>query len=241
MDAFADLRAADLGLDTGIAAQRLRFSATGPGTEDFLTGAELPYPAGASPHRVKGTAFLGMFSLANQALGPDGTKRVIKRLDDPSLKAFFERRISATAWEDVYPFFIFARELAAALVMPFPLFLVLTARRSARHDVAGPLRVGLRMVSHQTLVSSMQLMGKAYWQFLSYETSLESPQRLRIVTRGMPLALRDCLLLLGAEYNVEVLRLAGSQAAAFEAGTFSTGESTPGPRSVGEGSYYLKW
>lgn len=240
-DPFADVRG-DLAADTAIADQREALTSMPPGLLDFLeAGTPSPFPPGQSPHRVRGAAVLGLFALSKAAFGDSGPKKLIARVGDPRVTAFLERRIERGGWEDVYVFFLLARALAETLVMPFALTLVHMARRSARHDVKGPLRFGLKMVSNRTIVSTMQTMGRQYWEFATYVTRLENEHTLCVTSQGVPLILRNVLLLLGAEYNAEVLRLGGSPGAHFRPGEFRALDAVPTARTVGEADYRLIW
>jgi hypothetical protein len=141
----------------------------------------------------------------------------------------------------VYGFFAIARALAHQLLTPFPLLLLYLARRSARADVSGALRFGLKMVSEKTILTTMQMMGRQYWEFMTYETELVEPRCLRVKVNGAPLILRNALLLLGAEYNAEVLRITGSKDATFQSGSFTSTDVNPNPRTLGVATYFLRF
>lgn len=187
-----------------------------PGVLDpyFSPPASLPFPAGESPFRQKGSAWLGDLDYLAEVV-PGGIPALLASLD-PALKAFVASPFRASDWYDVFPNPLMMLAAARLRRVSFIEHQKDVGRWHAKRGFGGIYRALLRFVSNQNVALWGPRISALYHEFGRFETQVAGPNEVRGVRRGVPRGLVQWLSVTSAAFSEEALCLAGARASKVE-------------------------
>src|SRR5262249_12516841 len=112
----------------------------------FQSAADLPFPAGSSPFRIKGNAYINNRLFAALRV-PGGIDAVIASLRHPELQAFFSQRFLASSWYDYFPLLLITRVEVVLMGRPWPEVLHTMGEALADRDLGGIYKLLLKFTS----------------------------------------------------------------------------------------------
>src|SRR4051812_12259661 len=139
---------------TSSGASRQRMSRSSTVLRDKPSFERLPAPAGKSPFRMKGQAFVGHMKYVAAHL-PGGTKTFLGGIADPEMRAFFEQPFLASSWYDVFPLVAAGSVCAKIAGVTLREFLRTRTRWQAERDINGVYRFMLNLVSPEAVAMRM--------------------------------------------------------------------------------------
>ncbi len=175
---------------------------------EFIPPPQIPFPAGTSPFRQKGTGYLGDLEYF-AAKVPGGPGAVLRGVVDEGTRAFLSQRFSAAEWYDAFPN-VYLQLVAARLC---GLSLEEHRRRvGAFHANAlgGMYRALLRVVSNENVAIWGPRAMALYWDFGKTETRVTGLKEVVAIRHGTPKALLQWTAWAAAGFADATLRLAGA-------------------------------
>ena len=145
----------------------------------------LGFTAGASPYRVKGHVYRGLFESTEKRC-PGGVAAVLPRLGDEELAAFFQQKFLAASFYDLLPLLEFGREAAHLAGVPYSTYVRGGARLQAEKDVNGLYRAMLRLASPSLVVARMPRVVMQYMTFGNATGRMVAERTYEILVRGVP-------------------------------------------------------
>ncbi len=180
----------------------------------FAPPASLPFAAGESPFRQKGSAWLGDLEYLSGVV-PGGIEGLKASLE-PSLRAFVSTPFRASEWYDVFPNPLMMMAAARLRRMPFIEHQRDVGRWHAKRGFGGIYRALLRFVSNQNVALWGPRVSGLYHEFGRFETRVSGPKEVQGVRRGVPRGLVQWLAVTSAAFTEEALCLAGASVAKAE-------------------------
>jgi hypothetical protein len=170
----------------------------------------LPFPAGTSPFRQKGNAYLGDARYLASCV-PGGYDAAVAAIPDPSTRAFFRQTFRASEWYDAYPGT--QLELAAARLrgLSFEQHRQQTGIWHAQATVRGIYAGLLRVVSNESVALWGPRISGIYFEFGRMETRAVGPKAVDGVRRGVPKELAQWLMYASIGFSTAALRIAGAR------------------------------
>jgi hypothetical protein len=175
-----------------------------------------PFPLGASPFRTKGLFFACSQQHYDERVR-GGREAFYATLTDPALRAFASQRFLASSWYDTMPLPALARAEARALGLPLAAYFRERIAWQVHHDIRGPYRFLLRLLSPETVALRLPRLVAQYSNFGSAEAHLASERRVYGERRGVPRPLAAWYAAFGETYGRHIMELAGAQACSFRA------------------------
>ncbi len=170
----------------------------------------LGFPVGASPYRVKGHVYQGLFESTEKRC-PGGVAAVLPRLADAELRAFFGQKFLAASFYDLLPLLEFGREAAHLAGIPYTAYVRGGARLQAEKDVNGLYRALLRLASPNLVVLRMPRVLMQYMSFGQATGRMTGEKTYEIVVRGVPEAVQVWLTAAAEGFIPFVLETAGAK------------------------------
>ncbi len=199
----------------------------------------LGFAAGASPFRVKGHVYQGLFESTDKRC-PGGVAAVLPRLADEELQTFFQQKFLAASFYDLLPLLEFGREAAHLAGVPYSSYVRGGARLQAEKDVNGLYRALLRLASPNLVVSRMPRALVQYMNFGQAEGRMTAERTFEIVVRGVPEAVQVWLTAAAEGFVPYVLETAGATEVTSRAIRATPDETVNGVQLV-RGGVVFKW
>ncbi len=146
---------------------------------------DLPFPAGTSPFRIKGTAYIGHLDYAETQI-PGGQAAIVAELRDPKLRDFFRQQFLASSWYDILPMLPLGAATARLVGMPLDDFLRYRTRLQAERDVRGVYKMLLQFVSVEALALRIPRIASTYYDFGTADSSVVAPGHVESRRTGVP-------------------------------------------------------
>lgn len=153
--------------------------------EPLVLPAELPFPAGKSPFRAKGSIYKGT-KRSHIANVPGGTRAVAEAIEDPAVRAFYEQDFLANEWYDYLPVLPIGRAIVKVQGGTPEEVLSEAAERHAERDLSGIYKVLLRFTSPEAAMKRMPRVTDQYFEFLRTEVEVPEPGVAISTIHGMP-------------------------------------------------------
>jgi hypothetical protein len=189
--------------------------------------AALPFPAGTSPFRQKGNAYLGDIAYINQVV-PGGFGAVLAAITDPNVRQFLGQPFRGGEWYDVLPNPYMQATAARLRNVSFEEHLRGTGVYHANEAVTGFYKALLRLVSNENIAIWMPRISGLYHEFGRCETRVVGPKNVHGVRTGIPRMLVRWLAVVSSSFCEKALRLAGATNARVVFGAVEPDGSTSG-------------
>jgi hypothetical protein len=199
----------------------------------------LGFAAGASPYRVKGHVYHGLFESTDKRC-PGGVEAVLRRLADEELHAFFQQKFLAASFYDLLPLLEFGREAAHLAGVPYSSYVRGGARLQAEKDVNGLYRAMLRLASPSLVVTRMPRVLVQYMNFGRAEGRMTDERTFEIVVRGVPDVVQVWLTAAAEGFVPYVLETAGAKDVSSRAIRATPDETVNGVPLV-RGGVVFRW
>jgi len=177
----------------------------------FAPPTEAPFPAGTSPFRQRGAAYLTDLRYLD-AVVKGGRGAVIEAIPDARARAFFGRRFHTSDWYDAYPGVQIEAAAARLRGMSFERQRRATGAWHAEDAIHGIYATLLRMVSNENIAVWAPRISSLYFEFGTTTTRVAGPREILGVRRGIPRELVQWLMFASAGFVETTLRLAGARA-----------------------------
>jgi hypothetical protein len=176
----------------------------------------LPFPAGTSPFRQKGNAYLGDQKYLDEVV-PGGFRACVDAISDPGTRAFFAQRFSPSEWYDAYPGSLL--ELSASRIRgaSFEQHRRKTGAWHARRTARGFYGALLRLLSNEAVALWGPRISSLYFEFGKSESRVSGPREVIATRRGVPRELAQWLAYASFGFGEETLKLAGAREASCDA------------------------
>ncbi len=145
----------------------------------------LPFPAGTSPFRIKGTGYRGHLEYAEARI-PGGQAAIVAQLRDPALRAFLSQPFLASSWYDILPMLPLGAAVARVVGMPLDEFLRFRTRLQAESDMRGVYKLLLHFVTVEALALRIPRIASTYYDFGTADARLIAPGHVESVRTGVP-------------------------------------------------------
>jgi hypothetical protein len=170
----------------------------------------LPFPAGASPFRIKGTAYRGHLDYAEAQI-PGGQAAIVAQVRDPALRDFLSQRFLASSWYDILPMLPLGAASARLAGMPLDDFLRFRTRLQAESDMRGVYKVLLHFVTVEALALRIPRIASTYYDFGSADARLLAPGHVESRRSGVPEFLLPWHNPVSETYMEQVISLGGGK------------------------------
>lgn len=178
---------------------------------DFAPPSELPFPAGTSPFRQRGAAYLTDFRYLDAVL-KGGHRAAIEAIPDAGTRTFFHRSFRTSDWYDAYPGTQIEAAAARLRGMSFERQRRATGSWHAEDAIHGIYATLLRMVSNENIAVWAPRISSLYFEFGKTTSRVAGPREVLGVRRGIPRELVQWLMFASAGFVETTLRLAGARA-----------------------------
>lgn len=156
-----------------------------PGLRADLEREKLPFPAGTSPFRIKGSSYLLHLKYVDEHL-PGGRAAMRAAITNPEIAAFFEQTFFAGHWVDIYPLVAVGYSCARILGMPFEKFIRLRSRHQADGDLHLFRKLILRIASPEMLATRIPAITASYFDFATAEVVEKKTASITALMHGVP-------------------------------------------------------
>ena len=143
------------------------------------------FAPGTSPFRCKGVVYKGLLASADERC-PGGTAAVMARIEDPALRAFFERPFLAASYYDLLPIVPFGQVAAHIAGMPYLAYVRDGGRWQAQQDVHGIYRVLLHLATPRMVCARLPRLTLQYFDFGRTTGHLVGHDRYESSMSGIP-------------------------------------------------------
>lgn len=175
----------------------------------FAPPAVLPFPAGASPFRQKGNAYLGDARYLDDVV-PGGFRAVVAAVPDLEVRAFFEQRFRASEWYDAYPGALLEATAARVRGLSFEQHRRQTGAWHGKDATRGIYGALLRLVSAESVALWAPRIASLYFEFGKTQTRAAGPKTIDAWRTGVPRELAQWWYFASASFTAEVLRIRGA-------------------------------
>jgi hypothetical protein len=175
-----------------------------------LDPENLPFPAGASPFRVKGVFHKGNLDYLERVV-PGGVSVVLSRVKNKAFREFFEQPFVAASFYDVFPLAAICTVGAALCSMSPERFLTLRARYQAEQQATGVYRSLLTLTSPSMVATKLPLLAAQLYDFGTTEAHEVGPGCVEVVRGETPALLLPWYIPGTEAYVVTALRLSGAK------------------------------
>ncbi|MGZ3456755.1 MAG: hypothetical protein ACXVEF_44525 [Polyangiales bacterium] len=174
-----------------------------------------PFPAGTSPFRQKGNAYLGDQRYLDEVV-TGGFRACVEGISDPGARTFFAQRFSPSEWYDAYPGALL--ELSAARIRgaAFDQHRRKTGAWHAQQAARGIYGALLRLLSNESVALWVPRISSLYFEFGKSDTRVSGPREVLATRRGVPRELAQWLCYASYGFGEETLRIAGARDASIE-------------------------
>ncbi len=178
----------------------------------FAIPERLPFPAGVSPFRQKGNAYLADVPWLDSTVR-GGFAAAVAALEDPAARAFFAQQFRSSDWYDAYPGALLEAAAARLRGVPFARHRRETGEHHARNAAGGIYRTLLRVISEENIALWGPRIGSIFFAFGKTETRVAGPRTVRAVRSGVPVDLVRWTGFAIAGFAEASLRLSGASTA----------------------------
>jgi hypothetical protein len=176
---------------------------------EFEPPKVLPFPAGTSPFRQKGNAYLGDKRYLESVV-PGGYDAVIDAIPDPACRAFFRRGFKPSEWYDAYPGTQLELTAAGLRGLSFEEHRWSTGAWHARDAARGIYGTLLRFISSENIAIWAPRISSLYFEFGKTQTRVVAPSEVHVLRRGVPKELVQWVMFASAGFVQGALEAAGA-------------------------------
>ena len=180
---------------------------------EFAPAAVSPFPAGTSPFRQKGNAYLGDFEYLG-GLVPGGMDAVIRGVPDDAHRNFLRQKFRAAEWYDAFPNVQLMLSASRILGLTFEEHRRRVGAWHAQAALNGIYRALLKIVSNENVALWGPRISSVYFEFGKTEARAVGPREVRGIRRGVPKGLVQWIVWASAGFADASLRMAGARSAA---------------------------
>jgi len=199
----------------------------------------LPFPAGTSPFRIKGTAYRGHLDYA-EAQVPGGQAAIVAQIRDPALRAFLSQPFLASSWYDILPMLPLGAAVARLVGMPLDDFLRFRTRLQAESDMRGVYKVLLHFVTVESLALRIPRIANTYYDFGSADARVLAPGHVESRRTGVPEFLLPWHNPVSETYMERVIGLGGARSPSVRVTRVERDGSAHGVRTAAV-TFAMRW
>jgi hypothetical protein len=199
----------------------------------------LPFAAGASPFRIKGTAYRGHLEWA-EAQVPGGQAAIVALVRDPALRYWLSQPFMAASWYDCLPMLPLGAAAARLMGMPLDDFLRYRTRLQAESDMRGVYKVLLQFVTVEALALRIPRIVATYYDFGGADSRVVAPGHVEAVRRGVPEVFLPWHNPVSETYMETVVRLGGGKNPSVRVARVEPDGTAHGVRLAAV-TYALRW
>lgn len=175
----------------------------------FAPPPVLPFPAGTSPFRQKGNAYLGDVRYLDD-VAPGGFRGVVAAVPDAEVRAFFAQTFRASEWYDAYPGAMLEATAARVRGLSFEQHRRQTGAWHGRDATRGIYGTLLKLVSAESVALWAPRISSLYFEFGKTQSRAAGPKAIDAWRRGMPRDLAQWWYFASAGFTAEVLKIRGA-------------------------------
>lgn len=183
----------------------------------FAPPAAPPFPAGTSPFRQKGNAYLGDRRYLDEVV-PGGFQAAVAGIPDAGTRAFFAQQFRASEWYDAYPGALIEQSAARLTGSSYEQHRIRTGRWHADDATSGLYRALLKVVSNENVALWAPRIAGVYFEFGKTESRVVGPQDVVATRRGTPRELVQWQAWVMVGFGEATLRAAGGRSVTAFAG-----------------------